>query len=568
MLSRLTGTSLFRMTRAGKEGIKLSNMALTAAKSSCNWPIVCIKSKGALLMMLVSFGLLTYWSAIPGGDVYSDATFLQKLTSKISLYLIRVFQVFYPLIGWIADTWIGRYRAILYGLYIMFVSVILLSIRTFISYLHPELDILANIFLFASNIVNTLGMATVIATMIPFITDQMIGASSEQFSAVIHWYYWSYYSSYFIAYNQSYLHNTDISVIVLIAISFFGLGIALCSIILGKHWLDKTHKVTNPIKHIVKVLNYAKKNKYPENRSALTYWEHDIPSRVDLGKQKYGGPFTEDEVENVKTTLRLIPIIFVITCVATATHVTDTQQQHMIVSMNDLACFIRDEQCITILTGSISIPIYHLIIRPILHKLHVLNKCSMSSLKLIGCGVILIIAGTVGMTCIEGIGHLQTPNATCMFNTRSMPISINYYWVTIPLIVKAIGNNVFSLFSLQFIIAQSPQEMKGFLIGLFYGLDGIFKLIGFNLYRLFLFNRTSGCGFYYYLCHTVILLIILIVYLFLSKNYKLRVRNDPVNVHLIAETHIMAYIEQESDHEEEYRILYTPNVNYYNSVNS
>ena len=544
-------------------------MALTAAKSSCNWPIVCIKSKGALLMMLVLFGLLTYWSSIPGGDVYSDATFLQKLTSKISLYVIRVFQVFFPLIGWIADTWIGRYRAILYGLYIMFVGVILLSIWTFISYLHPELDILANIFLYASNVVNTLGIATVIATMIPFITDQMIGASSDQFSAVVHWYYWSIHTSNIIVYNLFFCISnrySDIISIVLVAISFSGLGIALCSIILGKDWLDKTHKVTNPIKHIVKVLNYARNNKYPENRSALTYWEHDIPSRVDLGKQKYGGPFTEDEVENVKTTLRLIPIIFVMTCVGTATQVTDTQQQHMIFSMNDLACFIRDEECIVILIVVISIPVYHLIIRPILHKLHVLNKCSMSSLKLFGCGVILMIAGAVGMTCIEGIGHLQTPNATCMFNTMSIPISINYYWVTIPLVVKAIGSNVLSLFSLQFIIAQSPQEMKGFLIGLLYGLDGIFKLIGINLYRLFLFNQTSGCGFYYYLCHTVILLIILIVYLFLSKNYKLRVRNDPVNVHLIAETHIMAYIEQELDNEEEYRI-YTPNVNYYSTMN-
>ena len=519
-------------------------------------------------MMLVSFGLLTYWSAIPGGDIYSDGTFLLKQTSEASkLYLIHVFQVFFPLIGWLADTWIGRYRAILYGLYIMFVGVILLSIWTLIiSYLHPELDILANIFLYASNVVNTLGIATVIATMIPFITDQMIGASSDHISAVIHWYYWSIYTSEIIVYNLFFCrYNSDTLSIVLITISFSGLGVALCSIILGKHWLDKTHKVTNPIKHIVKVLNYARKNKYPENRSALTYWEHDIPSRVDLGKQKYGGPFTEDEVENVKTTLRLIPIIFVMTCV---THVTDTQQQHMIVSINDLACFIRDEECITILIAVISIPVYHLIIRPILHKLHVLNKCSVSLLKLIGCGVILIMAGAIGMTCIEGIGHLQTPNATCMFinNTKSIPISINYYWVTIPLVVKAIGSNILSLFSLQFIIAQSPQEMKGFLIGLFYGLDGIFKLIGINLYRLFLFNRTSGCGFYYYLCHTVILLIILIVYLFLSKNYKLRVRNDPVNVHLIAETHIMAYIEQELDNEEEYRI-YTPNENYYSTMN-
>ena len=29
----------------------------------------------------------------------------------------------------------------------------------------------------------------------------------------------------------------------------------------------------------------------PERRSAFTYWEEDIPRRIDLGKSKYGGPF-------------------------------------------------------------------------------------------------------------------------------------------------------------------------------------------------------------------------------------------------------------------------------------
>ena len=41
--------------------------------------------------------------------------------------------------------------------------------------------------------------------------------------------------------------------------------------------------------------------------SAFTYWENDIPSRIGLYKHKYGGPFTNEEVEDV---LRLL--IFII----------------------------------------------------------------------------------------------------------------------------------------------------------------------------------------------------------------------------------------------------------------
>ena len=78
-----------------------------------------------------------------------------------------------------------------------------------------------------------------------------------------------------------------------------------------KHWLDTTTQITNPIKLIGKVLNYARKNKYPRNRSALTYWEKDYPSRLDLGKEKYGGPFSEEQVEDFKTVLQLIPLLLI-----------------------------------------------------------------------------------------------------------------------------------------------------------------------------------------------------------------------------------------------------------------
>ena len=57
------------------------------------------------------------------------------------------------------------------------------------------------------------------------------------------------------------LHNTS-QIVTSIFISFFGLAIAFSSLFLCQHWLDKTPQITNPIKHIAKVLNYARKNKY------------------------------------------------------------------------------------------------------------------------------------------------------------------------------------------------------------------------------------------------------------------------------------------------------------------
>ena len=41
-------------------------------------------------------------------------------------------------------------------------------------------------------------------------------------------------------------------------------------------------------------------------RSAFTYWADCPPSRLDMGKDKYGGPFTNEQVEDVKTFFRLL----------------------------------------------------------------------------------------------------------------------------------------------------------------------------------------------------------------------------------------------------------------------
>ena len=58
-----------------------------------------------------------------------------------------------------------------------------------------------------------------------------------------------------------------------------------------------------------KVLKYSWNHKIPERRSAFTYWEEDIPPRIDLGKDKYGGPFTNEEVEDTKTFLPILPLL-------------------------------------------------------------------------------------------------------------------------------------------------------------------------------------------------------------------------------------------------------------------
>ena len=56
----------------------------------------------------------------------------------------------------------------------------------------------------------------------------------------------------------------------------------------------------NPVKQIIDVLKYAYHHKYPVRCSALSYYlKNTYPSRIDFGKIQYGGPFTNEQVEDI-----------------------------------------------------------------------------------------------------------------------------------------------------------------------------------------------------------------------------------------------------------------------------
>ena len=527
------------------------------SKRVCSYPVLCIMNfKGAILMIWVSTAVFVYLTFLAYITLYIYFSDNDSLSSSLDAYSLfdqyfvwfsLTLLIFLPLFGWIADAWIGRYKTILYGLYSLVIGCVLFTASVIINYL-----LVKRIFLILSIAFHLFGMTAIYANNLPFIIDQMIGASSDELSAAVHWWYWSSNFSNVVTRNifcaLQYIPLV-LFLLMFIVISFSGLTIALSSLFLCQHWLDKTPQITNPIKHIAKVLNYARKNKYPRNRSALTYWEQDVPSRVDLGKDKYGGPFSEEEVENVKTTLRLIPVIFVCSMMRMVVDVTHEQQNHMTVISNSIPVdkIISFSQIIVF-----GIPLYHFIIRPLLKKT---TKYTLSMLLVVQVGLFIQILGTIGMAAIETVGHLQTPNVTCMFNDKiEVVMSLNYYWTLIPKVFQVVGGCLYTLTILEFIIAQSPCEMKGLLFGVLCAFIGIAKLIGYNLYRPFQFLPGSipiSCGFYYYLTQTLLLSLAFIIFIILFKHYKLRMRNNPVNIHMIAERHITAYIEQEEEYRRE-----------------
>ena len=81
----------------------------------------------------------------------------------------------------------------------------------------------------------------------------------------------------------------------------------LCFHCFKRHLVIEPAQHNNPVKLIWKVLKYAWTRKQPVRRSAFTYGEFP-PSRLDLCKERYEGPFTTVQVD-VKSFLYILSIV-------------------------------------------------------------------------------------------------------------------------------------------------------------------------------------------------------------------------------------------------------------------
>ena len=218
-----------------------------------------------------------------------------------------LFYLLFSLFGLLADAKTGRYKTIITGVYFSFVSWIIAGLIITLK-MFFNLELLFWILLGIGYFIQLIGYCSFRSNIIQFNIDQSIGASAEELSAIVYRNSMNIPTVILVSEIVQCLIEEKQFLIVCYVLSGVAVSIVIITNFLFKHWLDTIPQITNPIKVIAEVLNYARKNKHPNNRSALTYWEDDYPSRIDLGKEKYGGPFSEEEVEDVKTVFRIIPL--------------------------------------------------------------------------------------------------------------------------------------------------------------------------------------------------------------------------------------------------------------------
>ena len=280
----------------------------------CKYRVRWFSSKRALLVLvwtlLVAVGCTSSLHIIVNSTAHYASVPL-KWSLSITSVLSGVVSA--PLSGWLADAKFGNYKVFRVGAVLLFISAVMNCLLLILEELvWDSNNVLKWTYECSVGSLFVAGGCACFVTALPLGLDQMPDASSSSITSYVAWFVCTIFFEMFLlkVFKPFNNNNMDKSInLVLALISALCLGILLVSnFLLSPKWLIIEPKSPQSLKTIYQVLKFAAQHKAPLNRSALTYWEKDIPSRIDLGKSKYGGPFTTEQVEDVKTIVRLLAI--------------------------------------------------------------------------------------------------------------------------------------------------------------------------------------------------------------------------------------------------------------------
>ena len=448
---------------------------------------------------------------------------------------------FSPLAGYIADNKLGRYKTIKINLKVLLGSLVVGNILIIMyltlllwgnTIIYVTIAFYATLSLFIVVLFPvTFGYIGFHANIVQFGLDQRYDSPADHQSLFIHWYIWVFFFVLLVVAVtfKTLYYSSLVGLCVLCFLCMGTLVLLICSLVAvnrKKHWFLSDTARINPYKLVYKVSKFAWQHKVPVHRSAFTYCEDELPTGLDLGKIKYGGPFTTEEVENVKFFYGILKIFLALgpaeflhiafdpvlkwymKHVRYATNEEEYVFNHTIYSYysivdQNIANIILQDGFVSSLSVVILLLIYIDMLRPFV------NHLVPSMLKRIGLGIIVT---NISLLCTFAMdvalhSHHPTSGLDCMFDQPSIiyifqditPISIQCF-------LSALSSIFIYIALYEFICSQSPHSMKGFLIGMSLAITGLFRFLGAILPIPFSHIQSSfpSCGMYYYLLNIII----------------------------------------------------------------
>ena len=495
----------------------------------CKYRVRWFSSKGAYLVLL-----WTMLNSIVIRSLYNLINIIVHFKHTEWLFPIPVVLAFLsaPLSGWLADAKFGNYKVFRAGAVLLFIATVINCLVLVLEKLVWENNnLLKWIHLLVAGSFGVIGSCAFVATALHLGLDQMPDASSSSISSYIAWFVCSFFVGGFLGEGFDILgkHCLDESFHSSYILLWALLLVVCMSIVLASNflftpkWLIIEPKSPQSLKTIYRVLKFAVKNKAPINRSAFTYWEEDIPSRIDLGKSKYGGPFTTEQVEDVKTILRLLAITLPFSIV---THPLYSEWGEFSI----IKFLVLNDHCTrnivplvflsTTWYGLVGFLAYEFLIYPLIR-----NRLP-SILKRIG--IMSLLVTVVSFICFA--------LKLAQFLSHSSGTTIDWIVYVLHQASSGISFQYLLTLILEFMCAQSPYNMRGLLLSLVVPLviaiAGVNVMIGYSLTYICLH---PWCSFVAFSVRTVVCLVGFLLFCVVARWYKRRVRDEDYSAQRVVE---------------------------------
>ena len=489
-------------------------------------------SKGAFLVLLwtslISATVLPFNDDLKTG--YAEETAIIIQNTKYWYVLLVLLYVSIPLAGWLADRKFGNYTVFKAGSVLLFLSAIVRSTQIILRSFMEDADLTWKGIMLAVQIISCLigliGIAACLVTALQLGLDQMPDASADNITSFIAWFIFSIFTGFWMSTTlltgiDPCVRQIDYIWIISCLMPPVCMAIVCCSMFtLAPRYLIVEPKSPNSLKIIYQVLKFATKHKAPLNCCAFTYWEEDIPSRLDLGKSKYGGPFSTEQVEDVKTFFKIMTIfvpLFLVLVAFDLTIIDSYLTTHQYISQLLFSFTFY-------LWWAIATVVYEFGVHPFIR-----NKIP-STLKRIGIVAVLILLINCSSFVLSTVNNFHFTNSTLPSDFSTF---YYYYWPRINQVLSGIVALFLMAAVLEFVCAQSPYNMRGLLTG--FATLITFSSISLSSLLKFVIPELQAYSIIHSSILTALSLVGFILHCVLGHWYKRRVRDEDYSPHRVVE---------------------------------
>ena len=390
---------------------------------------------------------------------------------------------------------------------------------------------------FSLKIILSAAVGGVLANIVLLGIDQLVDAPSFKIASFIRWYGWMWFFTDFVVSITQTCFCTGYKLAYRLELPIL-LTIALCLEFFCSKYLLKEPVFPNPLTLIYRVLKYAWKNKYPRLPSAYTYWDGRFFSRIDLAKTKFGGPFSTVQVEDVKTLGRIVLLMCCGSIITTLIVYINNAEAKLFLHLEDTRysktgcnkdCLWRSfVQRFGAFFVVVAMPNFEVFFLKKHFETHLFSRMIMS--------IFLVAISVCGFGILEVVGYYKSQlNQTCIFDltryNEDAVLPLSYNWIMLPGIFFSVGKYILLTTVLEFLCAQSPSSMKGFLFGLVYGIGGVSLVVNLAWFiplQKFIKKWSSAgiCGTVYFSTLFGIVLVVAMTLYCASKCYKKRERSE------------------------------------------